>query len=215
MQPGDDEAARTDDGPVGARDRRRVVELVGQQLWLIGADIRCSEENRLVGLGFQRYRAPDPHAGSSCYVAPAADRLHVHLWGFGCAWRSQEAGYVFLARCDPTPRWILDPAGIERVHTIDEVICRCRTGSDPSWWREVGVLLGWFARYERTVQGLPGSVERARALAARRRRPACEMSALPDQLDQLAARLRSIGGEMRAAGGSSGWADGWSDDGGV
>lgn len=57
--------------------------LMNQQCWCWGCDIRRSKGNLLLAFGFERLRPPEGVEGSSCYRITLRSALVVTLWGFG------------------------------------------------------------------------------------------------------------------------------------
>lgn len=63
--------------------RQLGVQLMNQQYWCWGCDIRRPLGNLLLAFGFERRRPPADVSGSSCYRVTLQSGRVVCLWGFG------------------------------------------------------------------------------------------------------------------------------------
>lgn len=83
---------------------RRGSELLHQQCWLWGCDIRCPEGNLLLAYGFTRQ--PDPEGKRSTqYTLHLEDGSIVRLWGSGFYFGDEREG-IFLNRFLFEPRLV-------------------------------------------------------------------------------------------------------------
>jgi hypothetical protein len=135
---------------------RRGSQLLHQQCWLWGCDIRCSGGNLLQAYGF--LRQPDPEGKRSTqYSVALADGMVVRLWGSGFYYGSAAEG-VFLNRFLFEPRLVRlqegwqDPAALKRAPRYVALPLLC------------GACL-WVSQYERWVQERAGVPHRRVALS--------------------------------------------------
>lgn len=63
--------------------RQLGIQLMNQQCWCWGCDIRRPQGNLLLAFGFERRRPPADVSGSSCYRLRLQSGRVVSLWGFG------------------------------------------------------------------------------------------------------------------------------------
>lgn len=70
-------------GHADPRFKKLGANLMNQQCWCWGCDIRRSKGNLLLAFGFERMRPPEGISGSSCYRFALRSGRVVLLWGFG------------------------------------------------------------------------------------------------------------------------------------
>lgn len=106
------------------RERKFLVDLLHQQCWCWGQDIR-SADNLLVAYGFSRDPAPSC-PGSTRYSIALEDgssrtMWQMNLWGFGVALSDDRGRHVFVSR-SRRGVWLL-PSAVEpaRIHNLDEI----------------------------------------------------------------------------------------------
>lgn len=75
------------------RLQRRGGDLLNQQCWLWGQDVRRAEGNLLLELGFQRTPAPANQQGCTQYTRLRAG-VELRLWGFGVYHRAHTGVYL-------------------------------------------------------------------------------------------------------------------------
>lgn len=81
-------------------------ELMNQQMWCWGADIRRSEGNLLAQYGFTKHAAPQGSGSKPCYGMTCPGGPAIGLWGFGMYYGDERLGGVFVKRFDFAPRII-------------------------------------------------------------------------------------------------------------
>jgi hypothetical protein len=106
------------------RDRKFLVDLLHQQCWCWGQDIR-SADNLLIAYGFARQPAPSC-PGSTRYSITLEDASsrsvwRMNLWGFGVALSDDRGRDVFVSR-SRRGVWLLPPAvKPARIHNVEEI----------------------------------------------------------------------------------------------
>ena len=186
--------------------RKRGQQLLEQQCWLWGQDVRHAGGNLLLQYGFDRARPPHEIVGASAYqlrllpdeICPR-ERV-IALWGFGIwygeAHESGDIGGIFIGRAAFEPRcsataspppnaW--SPAPIEAATRAPHL----KIERQQSRIMLKGAL-SWIAHYESWALARLGPSERARQLQA------CPQSSVPTgefvrAWDALAARLDNAG----------------------
>lgn len=146
----------------------RGAELMHQQCWCWGQDVRRPEGNLLLEYGFQRSRPPAEISGSSRYALHrGGERLA--LWGFGVGYALEGCGSIYVNRYCFVPRWLGEFAAIESVWQAEQLASLRR----PFTRREIRrsrrllrSLIRWMACYERWVEVRCGDSYRSGALAA-------------------------------------------------
>jgi hypothetical protein len=144
----------------------RGAELMHQQCWCWGQDIRRPEGNLLLEYGFERTRPPAEISGSSRYVF-ARDGARIVLWGFGVGYSEEGRGGIYVNRYCFVPRWMGEFASIEPVWRAEQLTSLRR----PFTRREIRrsrrllqSLMRWIAGYERWVGIRCGAHYRPRTL---------------------------------------------------
>ena len=175
-------------------------QLLHQQCWLWGQDVRRPEGNLLLAYGFNRLRAPDGSAASTQYTLqiplehgsntakPSIAFLRepcmlVRLWGFGIFFGTEEEG-IFLNRYEFAPR---SAAAEARFFQASEmaVLERARC------LRVLPGALHWISSYESWVQENYGAEYRKRCMREWKKR------SLP--CDELPRRWRELGDDVNLA----------------
>jgi hypothetical protein len=151
------------------RLRRDGADLLNQQLWCWGYDIRRDAGNLLIAHGFERVPAPEGSSWRSAYHLTLEPGRGVSLWGFGMLYCDAEHGALFLKRFGFQPR-LLPDAVPPRTCFIQEHLPAQRTPTTPSECREALLLLRdaleWIAAYETWVLDTAGCAHRQAALDA-------------------------------------------------
>ncbi len=159
-------------GRVAVRDRRRLAELLHQQLWCWGRDVAAGPAgppvNLLVRYGMDRHPPAGGGPGSNRYSSPPCRGARVHLWAFGVCVEG-DGGSVFLHRYHRGPRvpprgWTAASAG----GRPDELtpFPRPRTTTERAVSaRLLDRFLRWSAGYEAWVRRTMGDGYRDRTLA--------------------------------------------------
>lgn len=145
--------------PISGATRRLGRDLLEQQMWCFGCDIRRVEGNLLLEYGFTRHRPPEGKQGHSCYIfRPEAD-CQIGLWGSGLFYGDAQLGGLFLKRYDFQPKLTalphLSPSGIaeakppaaHKPQTPAEADCAANLAS---------AALRWLSQYEAWVQANVG-----------------------------------------------------------
>jgi hypothetical protein len=125
---------------------RTASQLLHQQCWCWGCDIRRPAGNLLLEYGFERFR----HArGSSAYRYRSTDGAIV-LWGFGLAWIPAAGMPIFVGRYTPVPAELPDVSGLETIAAPAELRLVRRPPDAAMWWSVIRALQ-WIGSYERWV----------------------------------------------------------------
>lgn len=186
--------------------RARGQQLLEQQCWLWGQDVRHAGGNLLLQYGFDRARPPQKIVGASAYqVRLLPDEHHAHervvaLWGFGL-WYGEwapdgnEIGGIFIGRGNFEPCW--SARALPPQSAWSPAPIHAATGA-PQGWNErrlaralLGGALAWIADYEDWALARHGHAERIRHLEAwqsGRRAPIAP--------DELAGAWRAMAGRL-------------------
>lgn len=168
--------------------RHCTTQLLAQQFWLFGFDIRRTEGNLLLHLGFDKHRPPEEsRVTASRYTFTFPDDRAVMLWGFGMYWRDPTIGGMFLPRNAVTtlvrastemPDDAWDP-----MH-IDSLVAP-RTALEIDRCRVLLVdALTWVREYETSVRAIAGAPYRELAVQAWKR-PCGPAAELPDRWQRV------------------------------
>lgn len=148
---------------ITAEIRRLGRDILNQQMWCWGSDIRRSAGNLLRDHGFTKHAAPEDSGLKPCYSLEA-DGVSIRLWGFGMVFADGVHNGLFLKRFEFAPR-LVDPAeltwDIWRTPDLPRV---WSPRTDEEVVRSHALLseaCAWIASYERWVQGQAGSAWRA------------------------------------------------------
>ncbi len=142
-------------------------QLLTQQLWCWGQDVKCPDGNLLLEYGFARHRGPVVKpAGSTCYCLEQGS-IQINLWGFGIFFGKQNDGGVFLDRYKFQPQWT-EQAKLESVVHWRHKLAGFSQPRQPAEWHKTGQLcirlLNWIAEYECWVRKLKGAFYREECL---------------------------------------------------
>ena len=145
-------------------------ELLDQQMWCWGRDIRHSEGNVLCRYGFLPLPPPAPDHGSTAYIFSQGSELTIVLWGFGifCSCRDVEHVGLFLKRYDFAPRLTPTAAPPQAVWAPEQLrdLRDPHTPSERTCLQSLfGATLHWIASYEQWVIHRLGLDYRRRCVA--------------------------------------------------
>ena len=170
---------------------KHAADLLDQQLWCFGYDIRRPEGNLLVECDCQRLSAPESSDCSSCYRADLASGARLTLRGFGMLCEESDRSHgAFIHRdgfriswlsSEPaSPPWSLSDlprhASVPR-HALEQVA------------RLVSRAASWIADYEVEISDRLGVEYRSRALEARDKPAAIDPADLPSAWRSLATAM--------------------------
>jgi hypothetical protein len=156
--------------------RRQAEDLLNQQLWCFGWDIRNPDGNLLLKYGFERFRPPDGTEGSSYYVINLETERQIGLWGFALQYRDRTLGSILLKRFQCLPLLMPDVAlPDDRWHLPDFAAGRRPLTADERErvWLLTRAALGWLSNYESWIAETQPSQLRQESLAywERKRKP--------------------------------------------
>ena len=128
--------------------RRFAEQLLGQQLWCWGQDIKSPQGNLLIEFGFQRHRlrAADSQ-GSTCYRFDD-DQRHIALWGFGLFYGERQLGGLYVGRFDFRPAWANLESLALGIHWPSDLPTFSLPRTNQQWQRVHQLsrrMLGWIA----------------------------------------------------------------------
>jgi hypothetical protein len=126
--------------------QRRGRQLLNQQCWLWGLDVKRADGNLLLLYGFERLRPPIGESGSSQYTLTLSGDLRVMLWGFGMYFGGKHG--IYLNRFDFVPR-SAEPAGQWQAQAMTS-LPRCKDRA------LLPATLRWIGDYERWVASTAG-----------------------------------------------------------
>ncbi|MBM3785388.1 MAG: hypothetical protein FJW30_13560 [Acidobacteria bacterium] len=144
----------------------RGAQLMHQQCWCWGQDVRRSDGNLLLEYGFERSRPAAEVPGSSRYLL-GRDEARIVLWGFGAGYVAEGLGGIYVNRYCFVPRWMGEFAPIESVWCAEELaslrrpFTRCEIRRSR---RLLQSLMRWIAGYEEWVERKCGNEYRGRTL---------------------------------------------------
>jgi len=134
---------------VPARFRRELRDLLNQQCWCWGCDVRRDRGNLLVAYGASRVCPPerDNRRSTTYHVTPPGGGW-IGLWGFGLAMVPATGLAVFVPRYDGAPRLIVgDTATLGRSWSPVDLPRHERVDTLPAWWSALAAFR-WIASYE-------------------------------------------------------------------
>ncbi|HEU4326536.1 MAG TPA: hypothetical protein VFS21_25565 [Roseiflexaceae bacterium] len=147
--------------------RRAGRDLLHQQCWCWGCDIRRQAGNLLLEYGFARRRPPAAMTGSSLYTCACGAGRVAALWGFGLFYGDPVRGGLFLRRFEFTPRW-LPALDLESPPWLPARVATRDPARDQELWQPALLLLseaaGWVAAYEAWVASAQGQTYRQSCL---------------------------------------------------
>ena len=176
-------------------DKRRLQELLHQQMWCWGRDVlhAAPPGNLLVWAGMTRHGSDAPgERGSNRYSVALPRGGVLSLWAFGVAVVDDGGFGVFLhrylrgVRVLPA-RW--QPAGVRQAEQLPALQRPVSPGSRDRSAELLDRLLRWIERYERDVLALLGPEYRTRTLA-RWEHPIVEGPAMADEWQRLGSIYR-------------------------
>ncbi len=154
------------------RERKFLVDLLHQQCWCWGQDIRSSD-NLLVAYGFTRNPAPvcpgSTRYSITLFDPPFRSRWQMNLWGFGVSLSDDRGHHTFVSR-SRRGVWLipqtLDPACIHHLTDIEPFITRPTLAGEIARARSASrILSSTCEAYERWIAAHAPSGHRARTLA--------------------------------------------------
>lgn len=182
-------------------DKRRLQELLHQQLWCWGRDVLAQPTNLLIRHGMTRHGDAAPgQRGSNCYSLRRPDQTEILIWAFGLAIRTPTGG-IFLHRYQRGPRLLphdLDPSRVREPGHLPPLPRPRAPNEQHHAVRLLTSLFGWIAGYERWVLRTMGDGYRARTLD-RWEHPVAAAAAMPDEWTRLAACHRRWAAALSAA----------------
>jgi hypothetical protein len=144
---------RTSSWRIPGQLMRRGTQLLDQQSWYWGCDVRRPQGNLLLEYGFTRSRLPENVRGSSRYVLESAPGTQLILWGFGVFLGRADVGGLFLQRLRFEPLLTDCPALTTQVWQLSQLpALRPAAAADrPRLTVLLGDLLSRLITYELTV----------------------------------------------------------------
>ncbi|MFO0915800.1 MAG: hypothetical protein U0795_22765 [Pirellulales bacterium] len=142
-------------------------QLMSQQEWCWGRDVKYPGGNLLMEYGFERHRDTSGKARSTCYRMQH-DAGQIALWGFGMFFGHRKNGGVFLRRYDFRPLWGPIESLSLGIHWPQELPVFRRPSDRKQWccaqaaWASA---LRWIAQYETWVHRVCGSDYRRECVA--------------------------------------------------
>ncbi len=166
-------------------------DLIHQQFWCFGADIRRGDPNLLAEQGFSALRAPEGEQGSATYWAELPSGLSLTLWGFGCFIERKGESAIYLSRFSISPQ----PARVDRPIPHIWLPTQLEDFLDDTaldWQGSITLLIEltrWFAFYERFCIQRIGTDAREAALIPWGSRNVCPAATIAEHWDELATLL--------------------------
>ncbi len=169
-------------------------DLLHQQFWCFGADIRRDDPKLLPELGFSSVRAPEGEQGSATYWAELPSGLSLTLWGFGCLIERKGESAMYISRFSINPQ----PARVDRPLPHIWLPTHLEGFLDDSaldWHGRITLLIElarWFASYERFCIQSIGTDARQATLIPWGSRCVCPAAAIAEHWDDLASLLLDV-----------------------
>lgn len=145
--------------PLPAKAQRLGRDLLDQQMWCWGCDVRRAEGNLLLHYGFTRQRPPEGKTGSSAYTFQDQTGHNLILWGFGLFYSEFERGNLFLKRYEFKPRLALASTLPTGAYMADQLpVCRSPHTAEEGHLaiHLLAAALHWLGAYERWVMETQG-----------------------------------------------------------
>jgi hypothetical protein len=140
--------------------RRRGQELLHQQCWCWGADIRRAEGDWLQEQGFQKTRPPQTKRGSNSYRISSSEESTVTLWGFGLCLGQTGQGSIFISRYSFFPRFCAEAINPDELWKAEQTTDLFSAPRDEAQCLHslqlLEAALHWMADYERRVMAQLG-----------------------------------------------------------
>lgn len=166
--------------------RKLGVDLLNQQMWLFGCDIRRREGNLLLKYGFEKFCPPVNIKGSTCYCKYLGKPEWLMLWGFGLYLQNENEIGLFLKRYEFTPRLMKFPS---RVWNIEQMPCshipQCVDECEKSK-SLMSKACAWMAEYETWVLQNAGPAYRKKCLDGWSLKMVCEPQEISSTWNQIA-----------------------------
>lgn len=147
--------------------RRFAEQLMTQQLWCWGRDIRSPVGNLLLMRGFERFREPGKGSGGATCYRLDEDGLHLALWGFGIFIGHRRDGGLFVDRYEFSPVWAPFDSIAIGIHHPKDLPAMKRPSTGRQWQmahRLCHRLFEWLTIYEEWVIGVAGAEHRRRCV---------------------------------------------------
>lgn len=126
------------------------VDLLHQQLYVLGRDIVSRHGNLLIEFGCRKTPTPIPHIPST-YAKPWNSRSRIAFRGFGVFVGDDSVGGIFVHRYTFEPRW-MPSSRFEPIPWLPKDVPRTRrsrTRSEREAARRLmGSMIDWFIAYE-------------------------------------------------------------------
>lgn len=171
--------------PRGARRLGR--QLLTQQCWCWGQDIKRGDSNLLCDFGFEKLRPPSGERGATSYRLASKSEIVV-LWGFGLYYGEAGANGIFVGRFDFSPRF-MDASPVLPLWEPKQLHATSREAQTPSERWRVRELLSraarWIAAYEGWI-ALTTAPEYRRECLSEWACPSLDPSSAPELWLQLA-----------------------------
>lgn len=142
-------------------------DLLHQQMWCWGYDIRRSEGNLLQHYGFVCQRPPGCTPGSSRYVLRMNNGTCIALWGFGIWYARCESNGLFLRRYSFAPRLTqtVEPSPQLWNASFLPTLCVPTTRVEGCHVQSLlSAFLHWVSEYEQWIQTTIGCTYREQSL---------------------------------------------------
>ena len=134
--------------------RRLGQQLLTQQCWCWGQDVRCESGNLLLQYGFERHRPPDGESGATTYLLRLLPDRVLALWGFGLWYGECDCGGIFVGRFDFEARFSAretPPLPVWTPHQLADVPVPCDACRRRAARHLLSRAAGWIADYERWI----------------------------------------------------------------
>ncbi|ODS52080.1 MAG: hypothetical protein ABS36_18155 [Acidobacteria bacterium SCN 69-37] len=131
--------------------RRELRDVMNQQCWCWGCDVRRPRGNLLMRHGAARVRPPGgDRRRSTAYHVDLGEGAWAALWGFGLAVVPARGLPVLMFRYEPEPRLILDATALRSVWSPADLPPHDAAKITPAWWSAL-TMFRWIASYEAWV----------------------------------------------------------------
>ena len=176
---------------VPAQFSQRVVDLLDQQFWRWGCDVKHRSGNQLIRFGFRRVPPPDPEPpNSSAYSLELDPVTRIVLRGSAAFYGNENLGGLLTRRFDSQP-YRTPLAHLEELpHTPDSLPpLQPFQSTDLNWRPLASALFHWIAEYEAWIVREFGTQYIQQSLDQRKKRPAVAAVAAVSEWLKIAGEL--------------------------
>lgn len=147
-------------------EMQQAIELLNQQVWCWGRDVKSPRGNLLVQHGFHRTEKPAGSPAASLYRLELSSTTRIILRGFGVFCGDDRWGGLFLRRFGFKPKLTPAPDMSRPAWTAEDLPSLVLPGADQaeSCQRLLMSLIDWVVQYETWIREVAGPSYRRKTL---------------------------------------------------